>query len=355
MTDLPKDLRDEIDARVAAGEVTKLPAQRRGRKANDMARRRAEVRRLVGEGATAKEIVRELEKIGISVSAMTVQADKKHLGLTREYRTNGAGCKVTQKKRAAAEKSVARVSDRRRFKVTTVPFGEPSVLAPEDQDGPIFPDRVFQPDGDSELVLKDGCSNSKIGGDVLVGWLKGAYIATLTLPERTTCPRSCAMWRGCYGNSMHYARRFAPGQALEDQLRHEIDMACEKNVRVLIRLHVLGDFYSFDYLKLWAEMLDTYDNLYVFGFTAWKTDTEIGAGISRLRAVYPRRFMIRHSGAAGPWGSFTIPFPTDQKTIGDAIVCPEQLDSMSGSKKARHCGNCGVCWSTDRAVAFVEH
>ena len=217
-----------------------------------------------------------------------------------------------------------------------------------------FPTRVFTADG-AEAVLKDGCNNSKIGGDVLVGRLKGAYIATLTLEERATCPRSCKIWEGCYGNGMQHARRWRPGPELEAQLRDELVEACSKNELVLIRLHVLGDFYSFEYLKLWATALDDLPNLHVFGFTAHQPGTEIGDGIRKLRNVYPERFMIRHSGLTGRWGSFTLPFPTDAKTIGDAIVCPEQLDAMSGGKNATHCGNCAVCWSTSRPIAFVEH
>lgn len=356
MGDLDPELRAQIDAKVAAGEVTKLPPSgNRGRRKSDtVAQRQAEVKRLHEEGKKVSAILAALSEAGISASAATVQADKKALGLVKPRLSRQSQCAATQKKELRATRGAEKVADRRRFKVVPVPFGEPSVLMDADATGPMFPGRVFTPDG-SELVLKDGCNNSKIGGDVLVGWLKGAYIATLTLPERTTCPKSCRMWRGCYGNSMHYARRWSPGPELEAQLRQEIEIACEKNERVLIRLHVLGDFYSFDYLKLWAEMLDTHDNLHVFGFTAWLPDTQIGSGVARLRSVYPRRFMMRHSGMTGDWGSFTLPFPTKEKIIGDAIVCPEQLDGMNGSKEGRHCGNCGVCWSTDRAIAFVEH
>jgi hypothetical protein len=246
------------------------------------------------------------------------------------------------------------IRDRRRFKHVPVPMGDPAFTMPASATGPRFPDRVFEPDG-QELVLKDGCNNSKIGGDVLVGWLKGAYIATLTLEERATCPKSCGHWRTCYGNSMHHARRWKAGEALERQIREEVAIACAKNDAVLIRLHVLGDFYSTDYLQLWADLLDEHDNLYVFGFTAWKEETDIGRGIAWLRKHAPRRFMVRTSGTTGKWGSFTLPFPTEKKSIGDAIVCPEQIDAMNGGRSGRHCGNCGVCWSTDRPVAFIEH
>ena len=57
--------------------------------------------------------------------------------------------------------------------------------------------RICMDKSEFENVLKCGRNNSKIGGDVLVGRLRGARIFTLTLEERATCPRSCAMWRAC--------------------------------------------------------------------------------------------------------------------------------------------------------------
>jgi hypothetical protein len=144
--------------------------------------------------------------------------------------------------------------------------------------------------------------------------------------------------------------------------RIEVREACEANDLVLIRLHILGDFYSFEYVALWAELLDTHPNLHVFGFTARLENTEIGDAIRKLRSVYPRRFMIRHSGRTGRWGSFTLPWRPDPdiaggwpKEIGDAIICPEQRDPYLPQPQGRHCGNCAACWSTDRPIAFVAH
>lgn len=316
--------------------------------------RRAEVKRLVAAGHRNGMIASEL-----GVSEQTVVSDKRALGLTRAYGAKERNGAADIKRAERAQRGAKTVSDRRRFKTVPVPMGSPSVMASAEvcsEGRTMFPDRVFLPPGPGqEPVLKDGSNNSKIGGDVLVGRLRGAYICTLTLQERATCPSTCSMWASCYGNAMPWARRWAAGTELEDSLRVEVSEACAANDLVLIRLHVLGDFYSFDYLKLWAELLDAHDGLHVFGFTAWGEGTQIGDGVARLRAAYPERFMIRHSGRTGRWGSFTLPFPTSAKTIGDAIVCPEQLDGMRGSPKGRHCGNCAACWSTDRPIAFVEH
>ncbi len=325
-------------------------------------RRRAEVARMTKEGATLKAMAAEL-----GVSTATIAADKNALGLSREYKTGRKGTDpLLARKRERAREKVKKLSDRRRFPVASPASGRGLEADQEVQDEgrTMFPSRVFTPEGPSvEPVLKDGCNNSKIGGDVLVGHLKGAYIATLTLEERATCPRSCLHWADCYGNTMQHARRFAAGPELEASLRIEVAEACEANDKVLIRLHVLGDFYSRDYVVFWAELLDTHPNLYVFGFTAHKRDDGgIGRAIAVLRKTYPNRFMIRHSGATGAWGAFTIPMRPDPdieggwpKEIGDAIVCPATRDPYLKTPQGKHCGNCSACWSCNRPIIFPVH
>jgi hypothetical protein len=251
----------------------------------------------------------------------------------------------------AARKKVGEIRDRRRFKLTPVPTGGGGVIAPADATGTIFPSRVF--DTSDENVLKDGAHNSKIGGDVLVGRLKGAKVFTLTLEERATCPRSCAVWQQCYGNSMPHSRRWRHGPAFEAKLTGEVAALCAEHKTVLIRLHILGDFYSEAYVALWGELLSRHPNLHVFGFTAWGPATAIGARIVALRRN--GRFSIRNSGVCGEWGSFTIDFPTEKARLGDAVVCPEQRAAMNGTGRADHCGACGLCWAGSAAIVFVEH
>lgn len=246
------------------------------------------------------------------------------------------------------------IRDRRRFKHINVPSGEAAKLAPLGITGTIHSTKVLVP-AILDNVLKDGAYSSKIGGDVLSGWLKGAKVYTLTLEERATCPKECTLWLECYGNSMQYATRWKAGEALEFKIREEVATLCRGPQKVLIRLHVLGDFYSRGYALMWAGLVAMYPNLNLFGFTAHTPDSDIGQVLAGLRNTYGRRVSIRHSGMTGKWGSFTIDFPTEKKMLGDAIVCLEQRDAMDGTDQKRHCGNCGVCWSTDNAIVFVEH
>lgn len=315
-----------------------------------VAARREKVREMHAEGMSQTAIAKKLE-----VSQQVISLDARVLGIkfSRAPRKNAGDAQVERKAAAAKTKSGA-VRDRRRFKTVPVPMGDPSVMANRNATATIFPGRVFEPSPE-ESLLKDGCNASKIGGDVLVGWLKGARIYTLTLEERATCPRACAHWQSCYGNSMPHARRWRHGPELVNQLEREITDLCQRHERVLIRLHVLGDFWSVEYVDFWARALERHANLFVFGFTAHKPGTKIGDFIAAVRGLHPDRFWMRHSGMTGPWGTFTVDFPTQQKRIGDAIVCPEQRDGMEGGPKGRHCGNCGVCWSTAAPIVFITH
>jgi hypothetical protein len=266
---------------------------------------------------------------------------------------------VTEKKAKAAAKKVAEVAairDRRRFKQTPVPTGEIKRHVSADAKGTIYP-RTVRSFGShtSETIFKDGAHNSKIGGDVLVGPIQGARIVTLRLEERATCPRSCDHWNSCYGNAMGQARRWAYNTDLMTGIEAEIAALCAKNSKLLVRLHVLGDFPDAGYVDLWAWLLSQHENLHCFGFTAHKPESEIGTYISMTRQAARGRFSIRHSGITGAWGSFTVDFPTEKSMLGDAPVCPEQRDAMNGTGRGIHCGSCGLCWKGSAPIAFVEH
>lgn len=310
------------------------------------------IRDLAGQGVSIGLIA---DQLGVAESTVRYAARRDGIEIPKAKRGPNTGSdRAAVKKQAAASKKVAEVKDRRRFKTTPVPTGTSKVSVDLGMKGTRFPTRVMDPSM-SEPVLKDGRNQSKIGGDVLVGWLKGAKILTLTLEERATCPDHCQLWTTCYGNGMQHARRWRHGADL--MLRASIDLAeaCAAHDKVLVRLHVLGDFWSHEYVAFWGVMLTKYPNLHVFGFTAHGPDSDIGSALSSLRENHPHRVWIRHSGLSGPWGSFTIDFPTDRKRIGDAVVCPEQRDAMSGGADERHCGNCAVCWSSDSPVVFIEH
>lgn len=201
-------------------------------------------------------------------------------------------------------------------------------------------------------VLVTGHSNAKIGRDVRVKRHRGYWIYTLSLEERATCPRTCHHWATCYGNHMPYANRFdhRDAPALQAAIERDVRklLAVKGRVGVLVRLHALGDFFSVEYVEFWAAMLRAFPRLAVYGYTARQPGTPIGDAIvaAREQAGF-ERFAVRHSDGGQAQDSTQSVRGVDEAV--NAIVCPEQLG------KTAACATCGLCWTTRRNIAFLEH
>jgi len=202
----------------------------------------------------------------------------------------------------------------------------------------------------AERVLKSGEHQSKIGSTIVKGRWRGMPIYALTLEERATCPSDCALYRSCYGNMMNWSRRFEHGPALEAALVTEIgDLAIAHPRGFAVRLHVLGDFYSVDYVALWRRLLEATPELHVFGFSArWRREDDIGQALLKLAYENWDRFAIRFSNAPIETCS-TVTIEYAGAAPADAIVCPQQLG------KTKNCASCGLCWQTERRIAFIRH
>jgi len=210
----------------------------------------------------------------------------------------------------------------------------------------IFPSRVFDPD-EVQRVLKDGHQSRKIGKTVMKGPRRGWPIFTLTLEERATCPRSCRAWTFCYGNSMQAAERVVAGDAMEAQLWGELMALQERHTGgFMVRLHVLGDFYSVGYVEMWQRALDAFPALHVFGFTARQLSDPIGRLIGDLTDKRWDRFAIRLSGSSAPEKASIL--QGDEGSEG-AIQCPAQTDATDC------CATCALCWGSTRSIAFARH
>lgn len=212
-------------------------------------------------------------------------------------------------------------------------------------------------------VLKNGKHSSKIGGRVMIGRWLGMPIYTLTLEERATCPVSCRHLRSCYGNHMHLAHRFAATPAFERKLVHEVLTLGRTHVDgFVVRLHVLGDFYSVEYVRLWRVLLDEVPQLRVFGYTSRWGDP-IGSELRSLVAERWDRFAVRFSNAptyftdgeldkylpATMLAPATISIELPVQRPQDAFICPVQLN------RSESCATCAACWSTKKRVAFIQH
>lgn len=221
---------------------------------------------------------------------------------------------------------------------------------PADATGTRFVNRILPPD---KNILVSGHSNIKLGKTVRKGALRGYDIYQLSLEERKTCPTSCQHWQNCYGNASPLAKRvdhtyptFLP--LLEAAVAEKCRLAKKRGSGILVRLHALGDFYSVDYVRFWRGMLIKHENLAVYGYTARDPLSVIGMHIQSLATIRRRCSMIRFSNG-GMANMATVSIGRADSCPSNAFVCPEQTGKTLG------CDTCGLCWGTEKNVAFLEH
>jgi hypothetical protein len=266
--------------------------------------------------------------------------------LERLWQEHGGGIKRIA---TAMGLTLGQISGRSRILGLQFHGGRARVLARDNQRAvegqSVFRHRVVRPD---LQVLKPGDNQRKLGSRVTKGDWRGMPIYSLTLEERATCPRSCKLWFSCYGNNMGMARRYQAGEALETRLFQELEMLQQRRPSgFVVRLHILGDFYSPAYVKFWAAAVTEFPALHIFGYTAWGPHTKIGRIIARVRDRHWERFAVRTSGAST--GPRTV--VVSRETPG-TIMCPAQ------NGKTKNCGSCGLCWAPaikDRPIAFLQH
>ena len=202
-------------------------------------------------------------------------------------------------------------------------------------------------------VLKKS-TNQKLGKKVSKGIFSDYHIFTLTLTERETCPSDCFHWNDCYGNNMWRAHRISHKDQNLLQKYIVRDLTNLKGKKVLIRLHVLGDFFNVNYVKFWKFMLLLFPNIAVYGYTATninskiKLSKDIATEIKKLTARFKERFAIRFSNDENDLFSANS-FDNEKPQKGISIVCPEQ------EGKTATCGTCGFCWTSDKRVLFKTH
>lgn len=209
----------------------------------------------------------------------------------------------------------------------------------------------------AKAIFVRGADERKLGPYVTKGAWAGWPIFSLTLEERATCPQTCHHWSTCYGNTSQWAVRLKHGPALETALDAELARLQDRHpAGFVIRLHLLGDFYSLEYVRRWARWLNEFPALHIFGYTAHPPSTPIGRRIHSLARLRWDRFAIRWSTVdAGPGRAITL-WADDGFAALDSdkwiIPCPQQ-DGATDS-----CGSCALCWSPearDATIAFTAH
>lgn len=241
--------------------------------------------------------------------------------------------------------------------VRSLPIGHPALV----ENRTLFPTTVVDVNPDyAGKVLVSGVNNRKLGETVTKGKFKGYALYGLSLEERATCPVSCSARAFCYGNGMQMARRhrISDPEYFYAKVESEIAEILAGRVEgLLIRLHVLGDFPSVDYVAFWSDMLAEHEKLACYGYTHRLSKNlggdEIGDAIMSLKSQYPDRFRIRWSAdKAFPDGAIVSSVIPATSRTKDGIVCPAQTDATAC------CASCGLCWEASarkETIVFIKH
>lgn len=225
-----------------------------------------------------------------------------------------------------------------------------------------YPGKVRQP-GAAVRLLVPGRDQRKLGGRVKrPGAWFGWPIYSLTLEERATCPSECHHWLTCYGNSMQWSVRIdASDPVFLPELEIELeDLQAKHPDGFVVRLHVLGDFYSVEYVEQWERWLDEFPALHVFGYTARDPQQKSDIGAKVLGLAFRRwdRFAVRLSSVTpGPGRAVTI-FDPDPPPVAGVITCPAELFHPDGTRKTKGCNTCGLCWrqaARAKTIQFIAH
>lgn len=194
----------------------------------------------------------------------------------------------------------------------------------------------------STRLLQPASSNGKLSAGqktITKGKWKGLPLYSLSMEERKTCPKTCQQWANCYGNNMPFANRLDhTSTSFLSLLKGEVITLLAKHpLGIVIRLHVLGDFYSVAYVNFWRKLLEANPKLRIFGYTHRLKNSRIGCAIAQLNDAGA---WIRWSDAGGLMSA---------NVEGEGITCPEQTG------KTASCMTCGLCWSTPKAINFLGH
>ena len=213
--------------------------------------------------------------------------------------------------------------------------------------------------GKTEKIIKKS-TNIKLGKKVTKGKFNGFPIFTVTLQERATCPTDCIHWSNCYGNNMPFATRYTLDKQAIELMESELTELQRKYPNgFLVRLHILGDFFSLAYVEQWNKWLRQFSALHVYGYTANLPNSKItlyrkiANAIIDIRNEYKERFAVRFSGYNDSDKMTALSYDDEiaVKMVQDkkAFICPVQ------ENKTDSCGTCTACWASFKPVVFITH
>ncbi len=208
-------------------------------------------------------------------------------------------------------------------------------------------------------VIKPGSSNRKLGWMVKKGPFRGMPIHSLTLEERATCWVGCQNLDRCYGNNMYLAQRHEPGPELEVAIEADLHVLDKKYPKgYVMRLHILGDFYSTEYVAFWQRMVDNHPNMRIFGYTHWRHASDIGAALSIFGTVNGDRVSLFRSDPTEVDDPLKGAVTVDWKpgVTHASLAAPKTVTCPFEDGKVKDCAHCGLCMNANKiGITFVDH
>jgi hypothetical protein len=199
---------------------------------------------------------------------------------------------------------------------------------------------------ETSTIIKPGYTNTKLTKGkkyITKGAWKGMPMYQLILEERKTCPTTCQQWSNCYGNNMYLAHRIDHADPkFFGALSTEVAALAKKHPGgFVVRLHVLGDFFSVRYVKAWQKLSARHTELKLFGYTHRDPSSQIGQEIKRLNK---QGAWIRWSDRGGHMSA-----NVGSLASAKAVQCPEEVGKTSS------CLTCALCWSNVSEIKFLPH
>ena len=202
-------------------------------------------------------------------------------------------------------------------------------------------------------------NNSKLGKVVSKGAFKGKPLYSLSLVERLMgCPKSCHHWESCYGNNMPFAHRFKTdsGLVFTEILREELlKLSIKHKQGIHIRLHVLGDFFSKEYINFWKLILILYPKISIYGYTAHKPKSMLGKQINNvISKIGFDRFAVRFSNANVKLSANSTKYKP--RLIASKNVSLKSIPCLEQENKVLNCVSCALCWNKKvENILFYTH
>lgn len=228
--------------------------------------------------------------------------------------------------------------------------------------GTRFPDMLFSARPDN--VIQQGDAHSKLGTVVTKAngrrLQMGLPIATFSLEEGTTCSPECGLRDVCFAGKMSLQKRIRyEGKETDRAVAKAILEAGPRHYRI----NTVGDFPNQSFFEAVLAAV-TVSGSTAFGYTHWPLEEELGATILSYSDRYWDFFSIRASYEHGsreplPRRAAVVlkTFDPELLRLHNAVPCPENLQRFGYRKFKQdvNCGNCGLCWTHDGNIAFVEH